>query len=333
MSQQLSQILQFIVNIFKFHKKKIFFLFGSIIFCVVILFPYNDLRDFITLQVSQNTQNDVYLQFDKLSFGLIPQLAVQMDKAVIESVYMPTMELEQLAIAPKFSTLFGSAAAKIQALGVLGGQAVLDFSPSNELETDGKEYGIELNLDRVSLKEISKLLKDKMNFPVSLSGSTHLESQLYVDPRFKAQPKGEFKLNIKKLELPSTTVPLGQGMGFPVPTLKLEDVTLVGSLDDGTIVIKEGKIGEPKNDLYGTITGDLVMNMAPGGRALMGGYNLKVNLNISENLKRQLGPALLFVDGYKSIGTKYKFNSLRGIRYSMRLTARKMSEAPDVFSY
>ena len=65
----------------------------------------------------------------------------------------------------------------------------------------------------------------------------------------------------------------------------------------------------------------------------MGGYDLKINLNVKENLKRQLGTVLGFIDFYKGIGSKYKFDSLGSVRYSMRLTARNMREAPRVSSY
>ena len=192
----------------------------------------------------------ITMMFDQLSFGLIPQLAVVMDKAVIESVWMPTLELNELAIAPKFATIFGSAAGKLKVDGLYGGSGFVDLGPSNELEIDGDEYGVELNLERVNLKQISKILKQRFNSPVSLTGSTGIESTMYVDPLFKAQPKGNFKLNIKKLEIPAANIPINQYMSYPTPALKLEEVQLVGQVEEGTVIIREGKIGEAKNDVY-----------------------------------------------------------------------------------
>ncbi len=330
------QVLQSLLNVFKYHKKKIFFFFGSVIFGIVILFPYDDLSDFITQQVTQETQSNVYLQFDGLSFGLMPQLGIKMENVLIETVYAPTMSVKTLGFAPKVSSLLGSAAGKLVAYGLFDGEASVDFGPSNELDIEGEEMGLEVELENVDLKELTKFINESKKLPVTMNGTTQLDSSFYVDPSFKEQPKGTVNLAVKNLDIPSSTLPInmnGVQMSLSLPALKLSELKLEGNLDDGKFFIREGKIGETKNDLYGTITGDVFFQMAPGGRFLPGGYDLKVNLNISENLQRQLKLFLSVLDMHEGIGDKYKFKSLRGVRYSMRISARNFSSAPQVKSY
>lgn len=331
----MSSYLDGFVNIFRYHKKKILFLFGSIAFCFVMLFPYDDLSDYVTLQVTKVTQSNVYLQFDGLSFGLLPQLGIKMEDVIIESVFAPTLSIKTLGFAPKvFSLLMGQPGGKLKAYGLFSGNAVVSFGPSNELDIDRGEVGLNLELDKIELKDLSKFLKDSYQFPLTLKGTTELESTLYVDPTFKKQPKGQIKLLVKELEVPSSNMSLGStGMSMAFPAVTLKQVLIEGNINDRKLFIKEGKIGDNTNDLYGQITGDIFFNVFPGGRLKIDGYDLKINLNVSDNLKRQLSTVLSFIDLYQGIGEKHKFDSLKGVRYSMRLTARNLTTAPRVSNY
>lgn len=330
----MNQTLQFILDIFRFHKKKILFFFGSIAFGIVTLFPYDDTSDYITRAVTQGTQSNVYLQFDGLSFGLMPQLGLKMKNVVIESVYAPTLSVKTLGIAPKFSAIFGSPAAKVVAYGLFNGDATVDVGPSNQLNIDGDEVGVSLDLEEVSLKELSKFLKKSYSFPITMSGQTNLDSKFYVDPKYKAQPKGDYVLKINKLDIPSSNLPLnmnGAVMSLAMPALKLSELTLEGNLSDGKLFIKNSKIGGPKNDLNGTITGDFDVKVDARRGATLIGYDLKINLIIKSNLKRQLGTILGFIDIYQGIGEKYKFDTLEGVRYSLRITSgRTLRDQPKI---
>ena len=329
--------LQSVLNIFRFHKKKILFLIGSIAFGILVMFPYDDLSDYITLNVSRATQSNVYLQFDGLSFGLLPQLGIKMENVLIESVYAPTLSVKTLGVAPKLSAIMGKPAAKAVAYGLFDGDATVDIAPSNQLDVEGDEMGVSLELDNVSLKELSKFLKNSYNLPITMNGKTNLDSQLFVDPTFKVQPKGDLALNVKNLDIPSSNLPLnmnGATMSLALPALKLSNLEVEGNIGDGKLFIKTGKIGGPKNDLNGTITGDLFVRVNRRGAAQVSGYDLKINLNIKDNLKRQLSTILGFIDFYQGIGEKYKFDSLNGIRYSMRVTSgRTLRDPPRITSY
>jgi type II secretion system protein N len=332
----LKTVLDTLKNIFRYHKKKIGFFFASISLCLVLLFPYDDLSDFITLQVTRSTQSNVYLQFDGLSFGFLPQLGIKMDNVVLESVYAPTLALKSLGFAPKMLSLVtGSPGGVIKAYGLFHGDAHIDFGSSNQLKIDGPEMGLGLDLTQIRLDEFSRFLKDSTQFPLSMKGLTQLNSQIYVDPSFKEPPKGDLNLVIKGFEIPASQIPLNMGgarMSFPFPAIKLAEIKIQGQLKDRRLLIKEGTIGKPGNDLNGTLTGDLIVDILPGGQVKLGGYDIKVNLNLSDSLKAQLSGILGFVDSFQGIGEKYKFDSLNGVRYTMRLNARSMDSLPRITS-
>jgi type II secretion system protein N len=242
----MNQVYTFVLDIFRYHKKKIGFLVASIAFWFVVLFPYDDLSDFVTLKVTQATQSNVYLQFNGLSFGFLPQLGIKMNEVLVESVYAPTLSMKTLGFAPKLSNIFGSPGGIVKAYGLFGGDASIDFGPSNELDVEGEEVGVEVNLEEVALKDLSKFLKKSYNFPLSVQGTTNISSKMNIDPTFKVQPKGRIDIKIKQLNIPSSNLPLPMGavtMSMPLPSLKLTDVVIEGSLNDGKLFIKEGTIG------------------------------------------------------------------------------------------
>ncbi len=330
----MNQVLAFILSIFKFHKKKILFLLAAIAFWFVVLFPYDDLSDLVTFKTTQMTQSQVYLQFDGLSFALLPQLGLKMENVLVEMIDVPPFKVDSLGVAPKFSSLFGQQAGILKAYGLFGGDAAIDVAPSNQLDVDSLELGLDIDVENLELKELSKFLDKKSNMPVTISGETNLQSKMYIDTAYKVQPKGEVKLNINNLDIPSSNIglPMGGGaaMSMSFPALKLTTLEMEGNILDGILTIRKGKIGTNKNDLFGTVTGEVFFKLMPGGRMQMGRYDLKINLNISENLKRQLDTVLGFIDFYQGIGEKYKFASLRGVRYAMRLKAPNTRTAPQV---
>mgnify|MGYP003683410681 CR=1 FL=1 len=338
----MKKVFDAIKLVLRFHKKKILFLFGSIAFCFVVLFPYDDLSDLITQKISVATSNNVYIQFDQLSFGLLPQLGLKMSNVVVESIFAPTLAVKTLGFAPSItSLLFKTPGGKLKAYGLFGGDAVVSIGRSNELDINTTEYGIDVEIEDIDLKQLTKFLKSSYNLPMTASGSSQIESSLHLDPSFKEQPKGDFEIELKDVKIPSFiltfNMPTEGGMGvpinFPMPALTVSKITLNGKIDDRKLIIKEGKIGDPKNDLHGEISGEFIVDIKKGFQVNRGGYDLKINLNVSDNLKRQLGTVLTFVDLYNSIGEKYKFDSLKGVRYSMRLSSRNANSPPRVSSY
>ncbi|MCJ8276175.1 MAG: hypothetical protein HRT44_13360, partial [Bdellovibrionales bacterium] len=188
----MKKVIDAILTVFRFHKKKIVFFFGSFAFCALVLFPYDDLSEFVTQLISVNTANNVYIQFDELGFGLMPQLGLKMSNVIIESVYAPALDVDTLGIAPSItSLLFGTPGGTVKAYGLFQGEAIVSVGSSNELDTDGPEYGIDVEVEDLELKELTKLLKSNYNIPLQASGKSQIESTVHLDPSFKEQPKGD----------------------------------------------------------------------------------------------------------------------------------------------
>ena len=327
----ISAIIHSLGHLFRYHKKKILFFLGSIVFCFIVLFPYDDLSDLVTHQVSIRTNNNIYLQFDNLAFGFLPQLGLKMSDVLIESVFAPTLSVETLGVAPKISSLiFGTPGGKIKAQGFFGGDASVSFGRSNKLQIEGQELGIDVDAESIDLKKLTKFLKTSYNLPIEASGSTDIESLVHIDPLFKNQPMGNVNLILNDVVVPPTSIPLGGFMTYSLPGLKLSQVVLKGNIQDRKFIIKEGKLGNPKNDLFGDITGEVVLDVRPGPRMKLGGYDLKLNLNFSESLRKQLELVLGVIDGYQGIGNKFKSESLKGVRYNLTLSSHSMAAPPKI---
>ena len=324
--------LQWILNIFRYHKKRILFLVGSTIFCALILFPFDDLSDFVTAKITMATGNNLNLSFDGLSFGFLPKPGINMNRVVVKSVYAPTFKIDKLGFAPAvFSLIRGRPGGTVKANGLFDGRATFHFGPSRQLGGNPSEMSLNIRVEKIKLEELSKFLEKIHSLPLNFSGSMDLQSRFNVDlPNFQEQPEGDFNLFIQKLELPAANVPLGMGMNLSLPTIQLNQVKLVGKMAEGKLNITQGKIGEPKNDFHGSITGDVFLDFQPGGRLKKGGYQLKINLNISNKLKEELKPILGLVDIYEGIGEKHKFKILNGVRYSMELSAYSFQSLPKV---
>ncbi|MCB0378832.1 MAG: type II secretion system protein GspN [Bdellovibrionales bacterium] len=336
----MNKIFSAIRNVLRFHKKKILFFFGSIAICLVLLFPYDDLSDFVSQKISEVTRGSVIMQFDSLAFALLPQLGIRMSNVTFDSVYAPELKFDSIGFAPSLASLFGGVGGKVVAEGLFGGGAEISVSRSNELDVDGTEFGLDIEIDNLNLKELTQFLKDKMGVPYKALGVTNLDSKIHVDPSFKVQPKGDFELKLEKFNVPAfvLTVYMGTGinkvpMSIPLPSLKISKVLLIGKISSGKIIINEAKIGDAKDDLKGTISGDFDVDFAPGGRAQFKGYDVKLNLNVRDTLKQQLGFILTFIDNYQQIGEKYKFDSLEGVRYELSLSGRNLVQPPRVSSY
>lgn len=322
-----------LLNIIRHEKKKIFFFISSTLLCTFLLFPFDDLSDFITMKISESTQDNVYLQFDGLSFSLLPLFGIKMNNVIVESSYAPTVKIKKLNIAPHITSLItGRPGGKIKALGLFDGNINVQFSPSKKLKMDEPEMGIGIDIRKIKLSRLSNFLKETYQFPFSLSGETNIESKLHIDfPRFREQPKGKFKIHIEKLKIPQSKIPLTHNMTFPIPSLKLNEVTFIAEINNKKLNIIEGKIGDKKNNFHGTLTGNIFLDFQPRGRLKSGGYNLKVNLNVNNTLKEQLIFSLL--DNYEGIGEKYKFDNLTGIRYSMEISADSFQSLPKISSF
>lgn len=303
--EQFRQLLKLIRE----SKGKIFVMVVSALVFAFMLFPFDDLSDLISSQVSRLSNNSVYVQFDKLKMSLFPQPGVKMDQVYIESIRTPAISATELVITPSVRGLiqqkpYGHVSAK----GLLKGDVDLQVGKGSKTENGAERHKIEVSAKKISLHD----LREMANLPILLKGQLNLESTALADLTFQEQPDIEMNLSINQFELPPSNVNTPMGP-LTLPDLKLSTVELKGRLAAGQFVIETGTIGKPGDELYGTIKGKIGLTIVNRGNSFghqIGAYNIEVDLKTKRSFQERAALFLTFIDGYKtptSEGSQYKF--------------------------
>lgn len=303
-------------------KGKIFLMVVSALVFAFLIFPFDDLTDLISSQVSKLSRNTVYLQFDSLNVSLVPTPGVEMDNVYIESVRFPGVSVKELLINPSISGLiqqqpFGSISAK----GILKGDIDIKVSKGNKTENGIERQKLEVVAKKISLNDIREIA----NLPVLLKGQVHLTSTAIADLTFQEQPDVELDLTIQQFELPPSNVETMMGP-LTLPDLKLTSVELRGRLAAGRFVIENGTLGKPGDELYGTIKGNIALNLTNRGGQIIpqaGAYNFDIDLRAKKSLQDRAALFLSFIDSYKT-------NTSDGAQYKFRVSATNPMMPPNI---
>lgn len=298
-----------LLSLLRGNKDKLFILFVSPLVFLFFLFPFDDLSDLITSQVSALSGNSVYVQFEKLKMSLIPQPGAKMDQVFIQTVNTPPLSINELLITPSISGIiqqrpFG----KVLAKGLLQGDVKVQLSKGKATENGLERQQIEISASDISLTE----LRDLAKIPMLLRGKLNLETSILADLSFQEQPDLNLNLDIDKFELPPSNIntPMGD---LTLPDLKLTSITLKGRLSAGRFIIETGTLGKPNDELFGTIKGNIdisILNRDGSFSQQMGGYNLEIDLTAKRSFQDRAALFLGFIDNYKtplSDGAQYKF--------------------------
>lgn len=308
------KVLGTLLGLLKNNKAKFMAMILSALVFIFILFPFDDLTDLITSQVSKLTNNSLYVQFDRLKMSLIPQPGVEMDQVFIESTHAPAISANQLVIAPSITGLIQQKPyGRISAEGFLHGNVDVHVSKGTRSDNGVDRQRLEISAQKISLQDV----RDMANLPVLLKGQMNLTTTALADLTFQEQPDVDVDLSIKQFELPSSNVNTPMGP-ISLPNLKLSTVELKGRLSAGRFIIETGTIGKVGDELYGTITGNmgLTLNSRGGGGVMpvMGAYNFDIDLKTKKSFQERAGLFLSFIDAYKT-------PTAEGSRYKLRLSA------------
>lgn len=302
-------------NVFKFfrmlkaNKGRLFVMVASAIVFVFLLFPFDDLSDLISSQVSKLTNNSVYLQFERMKLSLFPQPGMKMDRVYIESLRTPALTAQELVITPSVTGLiqqkpYGHVSAK----GFLKGDVDLQVNKGPRSDNGIERQKIEVKAQKISLNDVRELA----NLPVLLKGQLNLETTALADLSFQEQPEVELNMVINQFELPPSNVNTPMGP-LTLPDLKLSTVELRGRLSAGRFIIETGTIGRPGDELTGTIKGNIGITIQnQGGRFAqqIGAYNFDIDLKTKRSFQDRAALFLTFIDGFKTPtadGAQYKF--------------------------
>lgn len=318
-----------IIFFFRFLKNNFGKFVLGLIFVVVFLyalFPFSDLNDLVSAEVSKLTHNRIFLQFDDLHINPLTA-SVSLDKVYLETPQISNLSITQLSATPSISALIQrKPGGQISAQGFMKGDLKISLTPAAGSKSSGPDgakadkYNLDLSAQNLNLKEI----KDTLGLSLPLKGQLSLSTQAIADITFSEQPEGEVSLTINKFELPSSSVSIS-GMPLNLPEIKLGKVELKGKLANGKFVIESGKVGTNKDEFYGDIKGEMSFSIQNiGGQILpiFGAYNISLDLKATNVFKERAKFFLSFLDQYKS-------ELPEGTQYKLRLQADTVGIAPQ----
>src|ERR1700683_2627987 len=93
---------------------------------IYFFFPFNDLGDLVSGKISEATQGQVFVDFEKLDLSLFPQPGLALSKVVIENPFTPALTAKYISVAPNLLSLLAfKPGVSIRARGFLGGDVDL----------------------------------------------------------------------------------------------------------------------------------------------------------------------------------------------------------------
>lgn len=293
-------------------KLKLLLSIASALVFAFVIFPFDDLADWVSAQISIATRNSVFVQFEKLKMTLLPAGA-QMDKVFVETAALPGLQIDQVNLSPSISALISQ---KIQghvsAKGILKGDLDVRLTDGGKSERGADLSHLEVQAQKINLQDLRQLA----NLPVMLKGRLDVETNGKLDLAFQEQPEMDLNVKISQFELPAANLPLADMGDISLPEMKLSNVELKGKLNGGRFLIENGQIGRPGDDLQGTIKGTMAMNLRGGPAGVypeFGTYNLEIDLLPSTSFKSRAGFFMSLLSGYQS-GERIKLR-LSGLNF------------------
>ncbi len=310
----ISKILEPILNLFRFHKKKILMFPVFFLVFFYLLFPFNDLGDLVASKVSELTGNQVFVNFDSLGLGLVPQPHVNMENVVVESPYFPKLTVGELSLAPNLAGLLSfKPGVNVSASGLFGGEVDLYTRGGDKVANDKDGHykqKIGLDLSNINLGDVSK----SMAWPVTLQGKISGEVSSQVDPMFTEQPSGTVDMKIEKANLQPGNVPTPFGP-LALPGIELGTVVLQAKKDlkserPDSLEVSQLTVGKQGAEFYANLTGKMDIKFQKMGTSVMpqfGLYDFSVRLQLGETIRSKLGLFLNFISAHQKSPGVYAF--------------------------
>ncbi|MGE4132440.1 MAG: type II secretion system protein GspN [Bdellovibrionales bacterium] len=306
---------------------------GAYFLFLFVLFPFNDLSNFITSAVAEGTRNQVYVQADQMNVHFLPQPAISAENLTVDIASPPgsrqlgPLEAKWAKVTPGlFSVLFNLPAllkaqagglppevlaklsGHIRAEGIWNGDADLSVGSGKKGESGAARSRVSLMLDKINLQQV----RQWADLPVPLSGTGSVAAEFLIAPQMEDQPEGDFEMNMSAVKM-STWTDINSGL--VLPELKLTDVSAKGRLVGGSLIVEELRFGKSQDPLSGRIKGNMAINFRQQNgmtQALPGQYNFTVELDMNPTVQKALGTflAVMITPDKKADGsTHYLFRA------------------------
>lgn len=303
-------------------KLKILVLLISTIVFLLVLFPTNDLGDFVSTQVARVTNNKLFLQFEELKMSVFPSPGMKIEQVFVEAQGVPGVSAQEIRISPAIMGLisqkpYGSVSAK----GLFKGDVQISVKSGARSENGVERQRVEISAKQLSLQD----LHDVARLPVMMKGKLNLESTALIDTTFTEQPDVDVTLNISQFELPPASVNTSMGP-VPVPDLKLAGVEIKGRLAGGKLIIENGQIGKEGDELRGSITGNMDLSLSNQGgviNPILGGYTFNIDLKMKNGFMNRAASFLFLLDQYKT-------PTPDGAQFKFKVSAQNMMMPPSI---
>lgn len=283
-------ITQPIINVFKFHKFKVFFLMMSTMAFFVVMFPYGEISEIISAQINKATRNQVQVSFSDLRLSLIPFGISATDMYVLTPQLKTPLYIKKAHISPSIlSFLSFKPGGSVKAEDFLGGDVtatLTNLGQGTSKNKNSKMVRLQLNFSRLQLSQTMEFFK----IPAQLSGALSGKADIRLDTKAFEQPRGNFSLNGQKIGLPGS-ISL-QGMDLILPEGELKRINVNGELQNGNLKFTEGVLGQPSDVIYGKIRGQMELSTRSVGSSFAfvpGSYNFNFDLNFDKQAEQKLG--------------------------------------------
>ena len=304
------------------HKLKYLVTLITFLIFFIVLFPFQDVGDMVGAQVAKMTNNQVYLQFDRLKLGLFPEASVGAENISIETPMIPMISAREIEVHPALSAFITQKpAGTLIAKGLFKGDVLIDVKPGKKTESGGQTHLLSLKAENMNLSEVQKIAE----LPILLKGKMNLMASGAADPTFQEQPDFDIDLKVDHLEIPSSTVNTAMGP-LNLPDLRLSAVELKGRLSAGRLNIEKGIVGKEGDELFGTVKGgiSIILQNRGGLQPLLGAYNFDIDLNVKKSFQDKASLFLSFLEAYKTPTAE------GGFKYQFRVNASSVQLPPNM---
>ncbi|MCB0421126.1 MAG: type II secretion system protein GspN [Bdellovibrionales bacterium] len=315
--------LDFVKDLLKFHKKKFAVAMAAFLFFCLALFPFGDLADLVTVQVSKLTQNQVYLQFDDMGISVLPSPGISLANVQIDTPNLPTLKTGSLSISPSLSALLSfKPGFSARAKNFLSGNVFFNYKAEEQSEQTSKHNFI-VEIEKLELGELEKIV----SLPLKMKGLAHVDANVVADFTLREQPDGDLEMRVDSLTIPPSTVPTAFGP-MALPAMKLSQLLLKGRISNSEFIIEEGTIGGKKDPLSGRIKGKIGITFRRDRgqiKPFFEAYELKVELVTLKEGQDKFGLFLGFIDN------RFKTQTNAGFTYQFKIAGSRFG-APPRFS-
>ena len=310
-------VIEFLKQIFLFHKMKIFIFFVLCFLFFITLFPLTDLGEKV---VSETAASGIYLEFESMDLNFFPRPSVSMEKVMADTSMVDVVEVDHLKVTPSILSLLQFAVtrklrvgADVAAQGLWGGDVDLQVSSSSKIK-DPQAVEVNVLVTALDLKRMIKNLAPQS--PVMPSGLATLTALVDVDPSMKTQPEGSVDLSVNSFQIPQFELPTAFG-AVQIPNLSLQKVSLKGLLKNSVLTIKEANFGTSQDELLLKASGEINVRIMPGGMTSVSFYRLAIDLTMKKSLQTKLGSTASVFDSF--LGKFSAGNTGDSQRYAFRI--------------